>query len=75
MDGDVHSCATTQSQQDPWWKVDLGASRVVAKVIVAYKNQMEDFKSGLVDSGNRERKLSYLRIILVRTRSIKALHR
>ena len=41
MDGDVHSCATTQSQQDPWWKVDLGASRVVAKVIVTYKNQME----------------------------------
>ncbi|RMX38853.1 hypothetical protein pdam_00022995, partial [Pocillopora damicornis] len=41
VDGDVHSCATTQSQQDPWWRVDLGASRVVAKVIVTYKNQME----------------------------------
>ena len=41
VDGDIHSCATTQSQQDPWWRVDLGASRVVAKVIVAYKNQME----------------------------------
>ena len=41
MDGDIHSCATTQSQQDPWWRVDLGASRVVAKVIVTYKNQME----------------------------------
>ena len=30
-----------QPNSDPWWKVDLGASRVVAKVIVAYKNQME----------------------------------
>ena len=39
LDGDIHSCATTQSQQDPWWRVDLGASRVVAKVIVTYKTQ------------------------------------
>ena len=30
-----------QPNSDPWWKVDLGASRVAAKVIVAYKNQME----------------------------------
>ncbi|CAH3033094.1 unnamed protein product [Pocillopora meandrina] len=54
VDGDVHSCATTQSQQDPWWRVDLGASRVVAKVIVTYKNQMEGLQVWIgYDSDNR----------------------
>ena len=42
VDGDkLYSCATTLSQQDPWWRVDLGSSLVVAKVIVSYEHRME----------------------------------
>ena len=42
VDGDqISSCATTLSQQDPWWRVDLGSSLVVAKVIVSYEHRME----------------------------------
>ena len=57
MDGDIHSCATTQFQQDPWWKVDLGASRVVAKVIVAYKNQMEGLQVWIGESRESRKKI------------------
>ena len=41
VDGNIPTCSSTQSQQDPWWRVDLGATQVVAKVMVTYKNRTE----------------------------------
>ncbi|XP_022794173.1 uncharacterized protein LOC111332948 [Stylophora pistillata] len=41
VDGHIPTCSSTQSQQDPWWRVDLGATQVVAKVMVTYKNRTE----------------------------------
>ena len=38
LDGDTRSCAKGRFQKDHWMRVDLGVSRVVAKVVISYKN-------------------------------------
>ena len=32
VDGHLYTCSRTNSQQDPWWRVNLGSSLPVAEV-------------------------------------------
>ena len=72
VDGDqISSCATTLFQQDPWWRVDLGSSLVVAKVIVSYEHRMERLEIRIGEFRAWQRKAQIRGVIYFVNRSSK----